>query len=95
MPQNETTADYICFSDCNNLTLIDLIEDGFCNDETNNADCNYDGGDCCGPCTLLSQCLGGAIGSCLCKPNISVMGSMLGLFSSLDTPAQIIFQCML
>ena len=24
-----------------------LIGDGFCNDETNNADCNYDGGDCC------------------------------------------------
>ena len=79
--------------------MIDLIKDGFCNDETNNADCNYDGGDCCGPCTSMSQCtecacLGGAVNACQCKPNISVMGSMLGLFSCLDTPAQIIFQCM-
>ena len=23
------------------------VGDGFCNDETNNADCNHDGGDCC------------------------------------------------
>ena len=25
----------------------DLIGDGFCNDETNNFDCDSDGGDCC------------------------------------------------
>ena len=24
-----------------------IVGDGFCNDETNNAECNYDGGDCC------------------------------------------------
>ena len=24
-----------------------MIGDGFCNDETNHAGCNYDGGDCC------------------------------------------------
>jgi hypothetical protein len=24
-----------------------LVGNGFCNDETNNEDCNYDGGDCC------------------------------------------------
>ena len=24
-----------------------MIGDGFCNDETNNADCNHDGQDCC------------------------------------------------
>ena len=24
-----------------------LVGDGFCNDETNYAECNYDGGDCC------------------------------------------------
>ena len=24
-----------------------LVDNGYCNDETNNADCNYDGGDCC------------------------------------------------
>ena len=26
---------------------ITLIGNGFCNDETNNAECSYDGGDCC------------------------------------------------
>ena len=25
-----------------------MIKDGVCNVETNNAECNYDGGDCCG-----------------------------------------------
>ena len=25
-----------------------MIGDGFCNDEANNENCNYDGGDCCG-----------------------------------------------
>ena len=33
------------FLDCS--ANVTLIGDGFCNDETNNADCNYDGGDCC------------------------------------------------
>ena len=32
--------------DCDNVALVG---NGFCNDETNNADCNYDGGECCGP----------------------------------------------
>ena len=26
-----------------------MVGDGICNDETNNLECNYDGGDCCGP----------------------------------------------
>ena len=26
---------------------VTLIGNDFCNDETNNAECNYDGGDCC------------------------------------------------
>ena len=29
---------------CNNVALVG---NGLCNDETNNADCYYDGGDCC------------------------------------------------
>ena len=29
-----------------NVTNV-LIANGFCNDETNTADCSYDGGDCC------------------------------------------------
>ena len=32
------------FLDCS--ANVTLIGDWFCNDETNNADCNYDGGDC-------------------------------------------------
>ena len=27
---------------------FDYIGDGFCDDGNNNADCEYDGGDCCG-----------------------------------------------
>ena len=30
---------------CDNFTMI---KDGVCNVETNNKECNYDGGDCCG-----------------------------------------------
>ena len=26
---------------------VALVGNGFCNDETNHADCNYDGGECC------------------------------------------------
>ena len=42
-----------------------MIGDGFCNDETNNADCSYDGGDCCGSCIVTDlcsqcECIGGA-----------------------------------
>ena len=33
-----------------------MVGDGFCNDETNNPDCNYDGGDCCGSCVVTEQC---------------------------------------
>ena len=33
-----------------------MIGDGFCNDETNNPECNFDGGDCCGPCIVKNQC---------------------------------------
>ena len=40
-----------------------LIGNGYCNDETNNPDCHFDGGDCCGPCLNKEfcsecQCLG-------------------------------------
>ena len=43
-----STLDSILFSflhsGCDNAALVG---NGFCNDETNNANCNYDGGDCC------------------------------------------------
>ena len=50
-------------------------KDGYCNDEINNADCNYDGGDCCGSCVVTEkcsecQCLGGLAGNGGSSPSI-------------------------
>ena len=39
-----------------------LIGDGYCNDETNNANCNYDGGDCCWENVNTEFC-----SECVCK----------------------------
>ena len=52
-----------------------LIGDGYCQDEINNAECNYDGGDCCGACVVTvqcteCQCLGGVDGIDLSSPSI-------------------------
>ena len=33
-----------------------LVGDGFCNEETNTAICNFDGGDCCGDCVNKDRC---------------------------------------
>ena len=38
----------ISFTTLVNCTNVDLVGDGFCDDLTNNMECNYDGGDCCG-----------------------------------------------
>lgn len=38
-----------------------LVGDGFCDDATNNLNCNYDGGDCCGSERDISYC-----NTCLC-----------------------------
>ena len=43
------------------------VANGFCNDETNIPECNFDGGDCCGSCvkkTFCSNCtcLNGGLG---------------------------------
>jgi hypothetical protein len=61
--------DYICFSDCNGA----LIGDGFCNDETNNAECNYDGGDCCGSCVLKKHCT-----QCVCLGGADTTNVLIG-----------------
>ena len=50
-----------------------LVADGFCNDETNNADCNYDGGDCCGSCILNNQCT-----ECACLGGADVINALIG-----------------
>ena len=52
-------------------TLGSLVGDGFCNDESNNADCNYDGGDCCGYCVIKEYC-----SACECHHNANSSGSM-------------------
>ena len=39
--------------DCSNGILI---ANGMCNDETNNDECNFDGGDCCGDCINTEHC---------------------------------------
>ena len=39
-----------------------LIGDGYCNDETNNEGCYYDGGDCCGDCINTEFCF-----ECICQ----------------------------
>ncbi len=63
-------TDYCSQCECiggDNVTNV-LVTNGFCDDESNNADCNYDGGDCCGSCIdtdYCSQCacLGEIIGN--------------------------------
>ena len=35
---------------------LELIANGFCNDEANNAECLYDGGDCCGGLIIGTSC---------------------------------------
>ena len=52
-----------------------LVGDGYCNDETNNADCDFDGGDCCGTCVNTDfcsdcACFGGIMGNGV--PNLLV-----------------------
>ena len=59
MQTSDTQTTTPLMSECDNL---DYQDDGSCDDENNNADCEYDGGDCCGEnvdttwCTLC-QCL--------------------------------------
>ena len=42
-------------------TALELIGNGFCNDEANIAGCSYDGGDCCKACINSEFCT-----ECLC-----------------------------
>ena len=34
----------------------EAYQDGFCHDELNNAECDYDGGDCCSPVVYTNVC---------------------------------------
>ena len=48
---------------------IPLIGDGYCHDEVNTEECNYDGGDCCGSCINTNFC-----SECDCLNNITGNG---------------------
>ena len=37
--------------------LLNLLNNGHCDDESNTANCFYDSGDCCGPIVETSHCL--------------------------------------
>ena len=67
---------------CNNVSLVG---DGFCNDESNNVDCNYDGGDCCVNintdfcsechCYLVDTCINGfhpLVGNGFCNDETNI-----------------------
>ena len=89
----------ICYEDLNCVASLELMGNGFCNDEANTPGCNYDGGDCCGACVNTELCIG-----CICheggepaidfsckisvmyKPNFflnEALNSFLALFQSL------------
>ena len=44
---------YFIISDCNNPSFVG---DGYCDDDTNNVDCEFDKGDCCGSLILTQYC---------------------------------------
>ena len=47
-----------------------MVGNGFCNDETNNVNCNYDGGDCCvvnANTTACSDCVCHLIETCAAR----------------------------
>ena len=48
-----------------------LLVIGYCNDETNNADCNYDGGDCCKLKVNLDHCT-----ECICHHQETCVGGV-------------------
>ena len=49
--------------ECYNPTLI---ANGYCDDEVNTKECNYDGGDCCGSCINTDYCI-----KCICYDDIA------------------------
>ena len=65
---------------------VALVGNGFCNDENNNPDCNYDGGDCCATnvntntcsecaCLLIETCAGGyhpLVGNGFCNSDTNI-----------------------
>ena len=52
-----TTKPTPCFGNCT-FGACGWIGDGYCDDGANNLDCNFDGGDCCGPNVITNWCAG-------------------------------------
>jgi len=50
-----TTKPSPCFGNCT-FGACGWIGDGYCDDGANNLDCNFDGGDCCGPNVNTDYC---------------------------------------
>ena len=66
-----------CLEDVNATTLAPVctglpnyVGDGFCDDENNNHECNFDGGDCCGPNVDTIYCI-----ECQCFENFTTTTS--------------------
>ena len=56
IPLPNSLADKLCSTaQCDYYD--DYIDDGFCDDETNLAECGYDGGDCCGDDVWTEFCI--------------------------------------
>ena len=66
----ETFCENVLFSDCPGP--LELIYDGVCNDEVNNAGCNFDGGDCCGACINTDLC-----SACVCHTEAATAMDLL------------------
>ena len=50
-----------------------LVGDGYCHDVTNNEVCNFDGGDCCGPCIIEEYC-----SECECLGTFGIQNALIG-----------------
>ena len=47
------TTIYLAFQGCESPGIVN---NGYCHDHVNTAECNYDGGDCCGPNVNILNC---------------------------------------
>ena len=61
---------------CDAGVTNNYVGDGYCDDETNIPACNYDGGDCCGPCINTEYC---SNCDCLGGPNsVEIANPLVG-----------------
>ena len=71
-----------CADDPNNP----MIGDGYCDDMMNNAECNYDGGDCCGYSIQLGNC-----SECAClNPTVASLNFVANIASKCPKNSKIL-----